>query len=990
MSVASLYTIPPHQPFAQTLVKGLLNQATLTGIPLHHTFVLLPTRRACRAVREAFLQETNGKPLLLPRLQPLGDIDAEELYLTVDPDIDLSIPPAITPIKRQLLLARLIAARENGGGIEYERHLPLAKALGSLMDQIYTENLSLSSLPHLVKGTDFADHWQITVDFLTILSEHWPRILETEGVIDAADRRNRLMNMLAEHWERQPPPYSVIAAGSTGSIPATGRLLKVIAFMPNGAVVLPGLDQIISEEDWAYVREGHPQATLKNLLTLFKVDRAQVQPWLLSQTSHSATRTRLASEVMRPAETADRWQKLAWTQADRKASVSNLHYIEAETSHDEADKIAFLLREILEEGGKTALVITPDRTLAARITTSIARWGIQLDDSAGQPLIHTPATRFFLSLAEMITQGLKPSLLLATLKHDLCRAPFSPEFVSQLETELLRGLTPPPGPVGLIQYYETKLADPRVRRKPKPIREDLDHLNELVSPFYMFMQQPTVSLEEALERHITLAERLAGDGILWRDDDGVALADFLSQLRKEVQGVPNIKPQDYPLFLKELIKGQTIRPAYGTHPRLSVMGQLEARLIHADRLILAGLNEGTWPPDTGTDPFLSRPMKHDFGLPPPERAVGLSAHDFVQGFCAGEVYLTRAKKADGAPTIPARWISRLDTVLTALGTSLASLHRPELDNWRETIQQVGSAKPVIRPSPRPEIDIRPACLSVTKIETWLKDPYSVYAQYILELDKLKPLEQETDAAIRGTLIHEILEKFVAHTAELAHLPANAEDLFLKIAKETLPRHVPAEADQALLWPKIIRIAQWFIPQESRWRTLASPGLREVHTTWQLQPGNRPFVLSGIADRIDHLKTGTAALIDYKSGGASLYTPGGIKSGKLPQLPLEALMLKNGAFADKGISLTKTGTLSYWIASGGKTPGDVKEINDEGQIDASVSAVESALYDLITAYEKPETPYYALPMLSRAPRYNDYAHLSRVQEWTALDEGEDVA
>lgn len=984
----ALYTIAPDRPFARELVRGVLAESGDDPAILSRRLILLPTRRACRAVREAFLDETGGKPLLLPRLQPLGDVDAEEMILSVETPESAAIPPAMPSLRRALLLSQLIAARE-GGEFQPERHIALAKALGRLMDQTYTENLSLASLPQLVEGTEFADHWQITVKFLTILSETWPTILAAEGMIDAADRRNRLILMLANHWENNPPHYPVLAAGSTGSIPATARLLGVISRMPQGAVILPGLDQIMAEDEWKTVMEGHPQATLKHLLQKLECDRTDVQPWHTTDQTVSA-RARLASEIMRPAETADQWQKLVWPQTEIDSALANLSLIETETSQEEADAIALLLRETLEIDGKTALVVTPDRTLARRVIAAMEKWNVTLDDSAGRPLFQTPAARFFMSVAEAVTSGLKPVPLLAALKSPHCCTPFATDFVVRLERDLLRGLTPPAGPDGLLAHFEHKANDPKERQKPHhTFLPDLKRLTDILSPFYALIHEQTVPLSRLIEAHTIACETLGTAERLWRGEDGQALAAFLSELQLEADSFPPIAPSSYPALIQTLMGGHTVRPAYGTHPRLSIMGQLEARLVQADRIILAGLNEGIWPPEASTDPFLSRPMKRDFGLPPAERSVGLSAHDFVQGFCAKEVYLTRARTVNGVPAIPARWLSRLDTVLHTLGTSSESLKVTGVHSWINHMNEAPAAVPVDRPRPTPDIEVRPARLSVTKIETWLRDPYSIYAQYILGLSKLKPLEQEPDAAGRGNFIHAVLEEFVGETANMP-LPANAEEQFLTIARKLMPLHIPDDADRALLWPRIVRIAEWYTKQEKEWREVAIPIVREAHTSWTFQVGGRPFTLSGIADRIDHLKAGGAAIIDYKSGGASLYTASGISTGKLPQLPLEALMLREGAFADHGVADKKTGTLSYWVVTGGKVPGAVNSLTDDTAIEAGVRAVETILYDLVEAYGQPQTPYIALPVPARAPRFNDYAHLARIQEWTALDEGEEAS
>lgn len=986
--MSGIYTIASDRSFANALAEGVLAQADADQATLARTLLLLPTRRACRAVREAFLARSNGKPLLLPRLQPLGDVDADELHLLANSQIELNISPAIHSVRRQLLLSRLIAAKEKGA-FQPGRHVRLARALGRLMDQIYTENLSLSDLPDLVSGREFAAHWQITVEFLKILSEAWPAILAEEGVIDGADRRNRLINALADHWDTTPPDYPIIAAGSTGSLPATARLLGVIAHLPQGTVILPGLDTHMPQEAWDAVTDGHPQATMKHLLTILNYPRARVREWPDASKTLPSPRVRLASELMRPATQSDQWQSLHWPAAHVKEALANLKLIEADSPQAEAESIALLLREILEDDTKTALVITPDRALAARISAVMTRWGVQLDDSAGRPLLRVEPARFFVACAEAVTTGLQPVPLLAMLRHPLCCLDFSKDFDINLEKGVLRGLTPPPGPNGLLAHFRRKLKDPKERNKPEPALEtDLLHLAKIVGPFHTLCQADGQPLDILLDAHIELAEQFAGPRRLWQGEDGEALALFLSQLREQVNGLPPVRPAEYPLLLKELLMAESVRPSYGTHPRLALLGQIEARLIHAHRVILAGLNEGTWPPDSGVDPFLSRPMKQQFGLPPPERTTGLSAHDFVQGFCAAEVYLTRSRTMGGAPAIPARWLSRLDTVLNALSTSLDILRHPDIEKWRTAIHHVDAITPATRPAPTPAVSLRPRRLSVTRIETWLKDPYSIFAQGVLGLEKLKPLEQAPDAAGRGTLIHAILERFGTETARALPGPRESEALFLSLARDILPHHMPRASDQAVIWPRLVRLAGWFTTQEALWRQEAAPGLREIKGVWTIERPGGPFILSGIADRIDTLRDGTAAIIDYKTGGASENTPGAIMSGKLPQLPLEALMLKEAAYGVE--KPRKTGTLSYWIVSGGKIPGQANAVTNSDQIEDAVRAVEAALYDLIDAYDNPQTPYFSLPLSARAPRFNDYLHLARVQEWTALDSGEEAA
>lgn len=962
MSTPKVYNIPAGIPFADALAAALLKRAAAPE-ELSRMRVLLPTRRACRAVREAFLRIGSGKPLLLPGLQPLGDIDEDELSFGAD--IDFALPPAIDPLKRQIILSKLVMARpdfKQGAG----HAMALAGALGRLMDRIYTENLNMADLPAL--AGEFATHWEVTLEFLEIISANWPDILAERGVIDAADRRNRLINALSDRWMRNPPQMPVIAAGSTGSIPATARLLQVIANLPQGAVVLPGLDGDMDAESWQALDDAHPQATLRHLLGQLGIERRDVKPWPVAEDS-AASRRWLVSEIMRPAATSGAWANLqaeSDARARTESALQNLMRADADTPQEEARLIAVLMREALEKPGRTAALVTPDRNLARRVAAACRRWGINVDDSAGQKLTDTAAGSFLRLCARACITNLAPGALLALLRHRLCNQQH--DLISKLETKILRGAKPPPG----IEGLRNRLAE---RKDTKDLEKFIDKLEKALSPFLDFAQQRETEFATLLDAHIKAAEALADANKLWSGDEGEAAAVFLSNLRAQATELLPMNAEDYLAVLEQFMAGVTVRPAWGTHPRLFILGQLEARLLQADLVILGGLNEGTWPPDAGHDPWMSRPMMKRFGLPPPERGTGLSAHDFAQGFCAHDVVLTRARRVDGTPTVPARWLQRLDTVLQALKIDPTEIARKG-GRWLGLVRQMDRAEKqnaCARPAPAPPVDLRPRELSVTRIETWMADPYSIYARYVLKLKKLDALEKMPDAADRGNFLHHVMDRFV--TDHPAVLPPDAAKKIVAYGSDHLARRADDPGFWDFWWPRFERLANWAAAHEQGWRNGATPAKTEVSGKMTL--GN--FTLTAKADRIDRLNDGSYAIIDYKSGGS--FSKAKIASGESPQLPLEGLIAQAGGF--EGIAPGNVGWLGYWVMTGGEPPGDVECLNDN--VAATLADTRAGLEALIKLYDDPNTQYYAIPDPDRAPRYNDYEQLARVQEWTALGE-----
>ncbi len=965
----NIFNIPASLSFSDTLAHALIEkyQDNLSG--LSQTILLLPTRRACRVMQDAFLRQTNGKPILLPQLKAIGDIDEEELLLQSSAEKSLSIRPALSPLKRQILLTRLISTLPDFSK-NIEQNMALAQALGTLMDQIHTENLELSDLPNLVDKQAFADHWQITVDFLEILSDHWPKILEAEECIDAADRRNQLILALCTHWENNPPPHPIIAAGTTGSIYATKSLLKIISNLPQGQIILPGLDTYISSEAWEVLEEGHPQATLKILLEGLDVERKDVQT--LTNEANAQNRERIISDMMLPASFTSEWGKDE-KHHDDKAALTPIHRYDCETIQEEADLIALLLREALETPSKTAALITPNRGLARRVAQACRRWDIMLDDSAGQALSETPLGLYLLSTIAALIEGARPFSLLSLLKNQYAKGNNVEEYrknVRLLEYQVMRGIVKTP----TFKFYKSCTQDEK-------LIAFISHLEGLFKTSLPLFEENTHDFNDLLTEHLTLSETLANDEHqsgatnLWQGEIGEAASLFFSDLKTYASAFPKMTGVEYLAVITQLMKQVTIRPKFGTHPRLQILGQLEARLIQADRVILAGLNEGTWPPSMGYSPWMSRPMRKDFGLPPLERDLTLATHDFVQGICQNEVFLTRSKKMDGTPTLPARWLERLETYVQA-NNNLTNfvITGPHLE-YLKHLHHAPQQSSITRPAPTPPVESRPRKLSVTGVETLMKDPYAIYARKILGLYRLDPIEKPYDAAQKGNILHHTLNRFIhVHRVSFTH---GALSDFLTIAKEEFEKATSNQDIYAFYEPRLIRLGEWFINHETQWRYKASFVAAEIEGEITF---DNDFTLHARADRIDQLHEGDMAIIDYKSGGT--YSKKQMEKGGTPQLPLEALILDEGGFSP--ISNKKAHRLAYWKLTGGNPAGNITELSD---IQASnlVETVKTSLMTLISSFDDQQTPYYAIPVLENAPRFNDYEHLERVKEWAALDE-----
>ncbi|MFP6732133.1 MAG: double-strand break repair protein AddB, partial [Alphaproteobacteria bacterium] len=899
---ARVSTIPPGVPFVDSLALGLRERFGSTPDALVHLTLLLPTRRACLALRDAFLRHSDGAALLLPRLMPLGDMDAEEiepgagesLPESLTAELAEPLPAAISGLERQLTLARLILARAEAEGAPRrpDQAARLAAELARLLDQTQTEQLSFDGLKGLVPE-DYAAHWQATLEFLDIVTSAWPAILAERGLIDPATRRNRVLAAVAARWQAAPPQHPVIAAGSTGSIPATAALLAVICHLPEGEVVLPGLDQQSDEAIWREIDESHPQYGLKRLLERLEVERDQVTLWGDGQDDDS--RARLLNTALRPAAATSSW---AAEPPPPAPAFDGIEIVECPGPREEAGVIALRLRAALETPGRSAALVTRDRALARRVAAELGRWGIAVDDSGGRPLVHTACGGFLGLTAALVAEDAAPLALLAALKHPLAAAGIGTAAcrakLRLLEREVLRKRQPGRGFAAMIAALGAHEAE---------LGPWLKAIAAMAAPFAEALAAAQISLAALAAAHLAFAEALAtsdmeangmDDGAerLWRGDDGEAAAAFFAELIEAAEAMPPLAGRDYPALLDSLIEGRVVRPRHGGHPRLHIWGPLEARLQHADEMILGGLNEGSWPPDAASDPWLSRPMRSRFGLPAPERRIGLSAHDFVQFAAAPRVLLSRAAKVEGTPTAPSRWLARLDNLLQGWDRADALNAGPDVQAWPERLDRPDTVRALEPPAPTPPVTARPRRLSVTRIETWRRDPYAIYARYILDLRALDAIDAEPTAADRGTIIHQALEDFVAAYPQ-AGLPDNALEALIEIGHKVFAPYMDRPGVCAFWWPRFERIAAWFITTEQARRGDLAVIHSEAVGHLVLPAPAGDFTLTAKADRIEQRHDGGLAVIDYKTG--SVPTKADILAGFAPQLSLEAAIAQAGGF-----------------------------------------------------------------------------------------------
>lgn len=1058
---ANVYTIPPDVPFLKTLVHHILNGTLLPDdfdlddpFALSKISIYLPTQRSVRILEDAFLEAAPHGSLLLPRIRALGEVD-DDASLFEQEDFDRpfdDVPPAISPVTRQLILTQLVLQ----WGITQERQstpfkstdqpllVPaspadaawLAADLGELLDRAISEKISWDQLAKLVPD-DYAAFWQLSLTFLKIVTEMWPEILRERGLVDGAARRDLLLAEEAGRLATLPGP--VIAAGSTGTLPSTAEFLAKVARLPQGALVLPGFDLDLSPDAYeaiggsanrAEAMSGHPQYGLKHLIEDYvKITPKDVE--LIGERDPAlAARAHMISRAMLPAPVTDQWLAMRGTLSDDLVAEAfkDVALINAKNDAEEALAIACALRGYIENNDGSASLVTPDRALARRVALELARWGLSVDDSAGRPLVKTAPAIVAQLLVECIASQFDPVPLLALLKHPLAHFGLDGGFVRRaariLDLAILRGPRIAGGTRGLqkrLQYVRDEVMSGTAKipdvtgSEPQPspkarkagrlhpaianyteedwqaadhlISQLIDSLSPLEALFAESDDAPLSTLAQAHHEAVmaVLDEKPANNNAL------KALTERFEALQSAEAASFKLSAQDYPKLFRALLGTATVRETGAEDPRILILGALEARLLNIDFIVLAALDEGSWPKVVETGDFMSRAMRASLGLEAPERRIGLAAHDVCQGLGVQKVLLTRAAKRGGTPSVMSRWLQRL---LALLGEPLASdlTNRgaeylgfaAHLDRTQNSVHQMCD-----QPNPKPPIEVRPTSLSVTRVEAWVRDPYAIYADRILDLKKIDDLGALPSFAERGTIIHEILDRFNQKWNGIAD--ETALDLLLEIGGELFDEAMRDFPDQrALWWPRFERIAHAYLNWEKDRAPKPDDRHSEIYGRLELDVDGLPFTLSGVIDRLDELDDGSLSIIDFKTGEPP--SAGQVKTGLNAQLALEVTMQQKGAFDFKGPLSSKGVSELGWVKLDGRrdaAPFRSAIMRNSGDTpDGLGELAEQQLIGLIRQYRNPDQGYLSRARPDFEFRYvGDYDHLARVKEWQIADEEE---
>lgn len=998
----SIYSIPPGANFLDELATALAVETGLSDNPeaLADALIYVPNRRSERALAFALHKAGGRQASLLPDIRALGDLETDEPPPSAETAL-ADLPPVMSPAKRIGGLTSLVMQYYQAQGIEMPAAscLSAARELARLLDQAaLSGDVEWNNLADLVPEAELQRHWKQSLEFLTIITDHWPAQLEEATAMDPYARRFAAAEAMVADWQARPPETPVIIAGSTGATPASRLLMRAALSLPQGLVVLPGLDRDLDADalNAIALSPSHPQFSLSRTLTDLDLQPGDVTPWPVAHDSADQTaRRRLIHEALAPAQSTADWSaRLSEISenGDVPAFVSNaldgLQVITADHETDEALMAALLLRETLEHEGKTAALITPDAGLARHVSAMLKRWEIDVSPSAGQFLAQTDAGSLAALISDWVLDPSHPVSLMAVLNHPDCR--IDQGLAKTLDRTALRGprtWQDWPGLVAHLDQLEEEAGARHSRGSSAELADaklSLDALSPIVARFDVTSDTPCTG-RLWFETISAVISAICDHPRPWSGEDGAAL----SRLLRQVAEITEPLGEQLPAIWNELLIAEAAMVSVHdgkAHPRLAIWGPLEARLQTADLMILAGLNEGVWPAQPPADAFLPRIIRQKIGLSDPDERIGLSAHDFAQLAAAPNVTLLSSKRREDKPAVASRWLWRLRTLARgALGDDADAKLAPDATmNVRAWLTALEAAPGLpadfsAEPRPTPPLSARPKKLSVTRIEQLVRDPYAIYCEYVLRLRRLDPLNLPPDVRIRGTAVHKALERF-----ETGDAAADADGL-MSLLEFELRRGGEPEADLIALRDRRREVCEeYLVWRAAQQQQIDGDPHTEIYGETALQIGADTFTLSGTADRIEKRVGGGLAILDFKSGKPPSEKQ--VRAGLSPQMPLQGLIARNGGYEKLGPNSVEA--LTY-LRFG--TSFEVREIGDANRyakLDALpiadiIADAEAGLVRLLTAFSDPAHPYLSAPRPERVSYESDYSRLARRDEWTSL-------
>ena len=959
-----IFGLPPGVNFSRSFVDGL--KSRLTDYPPEKNTTIKIYVNSNRMLQKIKSEFTSVGASILPNLSTLNHL--------ID-DFEVSLSDIVDPLSLRLELAQIISKF-----IEIEPSFgsqnscfDLADSLANLIKEIHEEGLSLEVLTKL-NLDDYSEYWQRNRKFFILIKEY----LDDRKIVSLEQNQWRLIDGLEKKWVDNPPTHPIMVVGSTGSKGITQKLIKLISTLPQGAVVLPGVDFETPKFVWDALGkskkteiplEDHPQYRLKELTSKLNIKLSEIERWVETKPSIEA-RNKLVSLAMQPAPITDTWLEEGPKLKNIREAISDVTILEAPSDRVEALAISMGIRKALEDN-KTCLVITPNRVLARKIVAALKQWDLDADDAAGIPLSISVIGRLFLKVSNLQGNLLNSLNFIELFKHpfvSLQERGIHLKSLRKLELDLLRGSSYFPDNTQILKWSNSFSEKKELNKWAIWVCECLDKIRtSKLQTVHEHLKVHTETIE-----HLISGPNSKEATQVWSKPDGRELIVVIDQLQNSSKVSGLIDQPQYSNLIYFLLKKSIVRVSYIGRSDIMIWGTQETRVSDADIVFLAGLNDGVWPPLPTPDPWVNRAMRIKAKLLLPEHLIGLSAHDFQQAIASKEVWLTRSSRDSEAETLPSRWLNRLFNLIEGLSKeqpSLLTSMRARGDFWLELIKSFekpqNMMEPAKRPSPTPPVSCRPKTLPVTQIENLIRDPYTIYAKYILNLRPIESLYRTPDSALRGQVIHSLMEKFILLTKN--QWPNDPLTLLDQLSDKILESYIPKNSTKLFWKRKINSFSEHFLSSEEKRRKITTPILVEERGSIEIEDTN--FKLTGIFDRIDQDSEGNLSIFDYKTG----VIPSSIVQKYFDkQLLLLALIIYKGGIK----KLKNTNIKEAYYIDLSSNPKEYKN----SLVSQNLDVIFADFKLLISEYNNQNRGYLARRAVFETRWDGDYDHLSRFGEW----------
>lgn len=931
--------------------------------------ILLPSRRSVNELKRIFIDNSSNETKILPIIKAIGDIDNDDILLN-DVDLNLlyshknSVKPVSTTKYKLLLLREILNNYKN---ITVEQAVNLAEELNSFLLEIEESKLDIKDLS-TDKNEDLAIHWQKTLGFLKNFSLKWQKFLDENNITSIASNIISNIDLHVKTFEKIPPKNPIIIAGNSRMIRSVIDFVSVLAKYNNTYFIFKGIENIIKNNELIYINELHSHFYFIEFLEKLKIKKIDN----IKYDNYEIISEKVSDSIynsMLPYDLSYRWQL-----ADGN-KLEHIEYIECNSIYDEFNIVATYLLDYIKNNGLKNIAVIIEHNKSYQFELILKYWNLPYNNTYGNRYSSHEIVKYLFLLLDIYNDNYQKDKFLSLLKHEFTYFGYTKEEL-HYNTMLFEKyvLDDKINKNGLDSYRKNinNIENEFIRKK-------LSLFIEKITEYFLPFDNRIFYLNELILEHIKIFDKITSyeidinkSSIWFSDENSTKIADFFHKdLIEQTKCFNEINIQDYKNILIFLLSNKSYSENYSIYPAINLISMQETRLINYDFVIIMNLNEGFIPKSISADPWMSRNMRKNFGLPLKEAEFGRENYEFIQLLMQKKVLLTRSNRVDGINTLKSRFLQRLETFLKCNGLEL---QRP--DNFTKAFHRYYYTDYDIkndiykkRPKPNPPISIRPRKLSATGIDLLYSNPYDIYAKKILNLNKKNILENSLAINKLGIIIHSIFEEYCKNYDKYKN---NKYSNIKKIVYDIL--NIYFSGDILLIefnYDRILKITENFIKLDKNSRNNGYQILPERFEEYLVK--NRNFIINAKIDRIE-ISNDNIRIIDYKTG----ISPSKIEvlNGHKLQLLVELLILSKQY---KNIS-----SLQYWNIKPKETKSviidnNAKVSNSDELINMKNLAekTEKFIINLIDFFDDEKNGYIAT---KRNIEYTDFSHLNRADEW----------